>query len=59
MSQPTELDIKREWLNQDVEVRVSREDGQYISRRYRLDEGLLPEINLQEIVDELLDTSEL
>ena len=62
MSYPNEAERKAEWLNQSFEVHVKREDGQYLWRKYKLDDGQVPQSaidELQELVDTLLDMSEI
>jgi hypothetical protein len=62
MSQPNQTELKEEWLNQAIDIKIFRADGQFILRSYRLNDGQVPtEIgkDIQEVVDTLLDTSEL
>lgn len=59
MSKPNE---KEEWLNQTITITVTNEHGNELYRKFALDDGLLPtgcRMSLQEMVDTLLDTSEL
>ena len=62
MSYPNQAELEGEWLNQIITIRIYRADGQYQDMKYKLDEGRVPERateRIQEMVDELLDTSEL
>lgn len=59
MSQPN---AKGEWLNQTITITVRNEQGNELYRKYALKDGQLPDsmqTSLQDIVDTLLDTSEL
>jgi len=62
MSYSNQAQLEDEWLNQGIEVRITRADGQYLFRKYNLKDGQVPtaaQDGLQEMVDELLDTSEI
>ena len=62
MSYPNQAELEGEWLNQVINIVVYREDGQFLNIKYKLEDGRVPERateGIQEIVDELLDKSEL
>jgi len=62
MSYINQSELEGEWLNQTIKIVVIREDGQSLERKYALKDGQTPEvvaIGIQEMVDELLDTSEI
>lgn len=62
MSYPNQAELEGEWLNQTIKIVVEREDGQFQEMKYKLDDGRVPERTgerIQEMVDELLDLSEL
>lgn len=61
MSTPNEADLKAEWLNTNMKIEITVH-GNSIYRNFGLEDGQVPQSakeNLQEIVDTLLDTSEL
>jgi len=62
MSYINQSELEGEWLNQTIKIVVIREDGQSLERKYALKDGQTPEavaVGIQEMVDELLDTSEI
>jgi len=62
MSYPNQAELEGEWLNQTIKIVVCREDGQFLERKYKLQDGHIYEDigeDIQIMTDTLLDTSEL